>query len=248
VRALVHAELLKQRSTRTVAGLLAAMLGLVSAAVLLHSLALPAEELERIDLQRLVFGRGEFLATLFAALVGAMSITSEVRHGTIRATFLVSPKRERVVGAKVAVSIVVGASFGVAAGALAVGIGTVALGTRGIDVLLEGRGYALLVAGSAAAAALWAAIGVGVGAIVRNQVPTLVGICAWLLFFEGLLVGDASGLGDVGRFLPGAAAAAIGGQGPDGLLAPGAGLVLLAAYAAAATVVGMLATNRRDVA
>lgn len=78
--------------------------------------------------------------------------------------------------------------------------------------------------------------------------PTLVGICAWLLFFEGLLVGDATGLGDVGRFLPGAAAAAIGGQGPDGLLAPAAGLVLLAAYAAAATVVGMLATNRRDVA
>jgi ABC-2 type transport system permease protein len=82
----------------------------------------------------------------------------------------------------------------------------------------------LLVSGGAAAAALWAAIGVGVGALVRNQVPTLIGICAWLLFVEGLLAGDLVGLGEVGRFLPGAAAAAISGQDPGTLPAPAVGL------------------------
>jgi ABC-2 type transport system permease protein len=102
--------------------------------------------------------------------------------------------------------------------------------------------------GAAAAAALWAAIGVGVGAIVRNHVPTLIGICAWLLFVEGLLAGDvAGGLGDVGRLLPGAAASAISGQDPGTLLAPGAGLALLAAYAAVAALAGASATSRRDV-
>jgi hypothetical protein len=82
---------------------------------------------------------------------------------------------------------------------------------------------------------------------VCRQVPTVVGLCAWLLFAEGLLIGDLSGVGEVGRLAPGAAAAAVTGQDPDTLLAPAAGLVLLALYAAAAAVAGSVATTRRDV-
>ncbi len=246
MRAELRSELLKQRSTRTVLGLFGAMLGIVLLAVLLHSL-LPAEDLGRRHNQLIVFGRGEFLGALFAALLGAMSITAEIRHGTIRSTFLVTPRRGRVVAAKVLVSILIGAGFGLAASALAAGVGTAALRARGIDVQLDGGDYVLLVAGGGAAAALWAAIGVGVGALVRNQVPTLIGICAWLLFVEGLLAGDLVGLGDIGRFLPGAAAAAISGQDTGTLLAPAAGFLLLALYAAASAVAGSLATSRRDV-
>lgn len=132
-------------------------------------------------------------------------------------------------------SILFGAGFGLVAGAVATAAGTAALQARGIELQLDGRDNVLLVAGSAAAAALWAAIGVGLGSLVRNQVPTLIGICAWLLFVEGLLAVDiAGGLGDVGRFLPGSAAEAISGQDPGTLLAPAVGLVLLACYAAAA--------------
>jgi ABC-2 type transport system permease protein len=246
VRALLRAELLKQRSTRTGFALFAAMIGLVLLAVLLHSL-LPAEDLGRRANQLMVFGRGEFLGALFAALLGAMSMTAEIRHGTIRSTFLVTPRRGRIVGAKVSIGIAIGAGFGLVACALAAGVGTAALRAREIDVHLDGGDYLLLVAGGAAAAALWAAIGVGLGALVRNQVPTLIGICAWLLFVEGLLAGDLVGLGDVRRFLPGAAAAAISGQEPGKLLAPAVGLVLLATYAAAAAVAGSVATQRRDV-
>jgi ABC-2 type transport system permease protein len=244
--ALLRAELLKQRSTRTALGLFAAMLGLVLLAVVLHSL-LPAEDLGRTHTQLMVFGRGEFLGALFAALLGAMSITAEIRHGTIRTTFIVTPRRGRVLAAKVWVSTLMGAGFGLAAGALAAAVGTAALRTRGINVQLDAGDYGLLVVGATAAAAFWAAIGVGVGALLRNQVPTLIGICAWLLFVEGLLAGDLAGLGDVGRFLPGAAAAAISGQDPGTLLAPAAGLALLAAYAAAAALAGSVATSRRDV-
>jgi ABC-2 type transport system permease protein len=128
-----------------------------------------------------------------------------------------------------------------------VAAGAAAFRARGIDLRLDGGDYVLLVAGATGAAALWAAIGVGVGAVVRHQVPTVVGICAWLLFVEGLLAGDLVGLGDVFKFLPGSAAAAISGQEPGTLLAPGLGLVLLGAYAAAAALVGALATSRRDV-
>lgn len=141
----------------------------------------------------------------------------------------------------------IGGGFGLAACALAAGVGTGALRVRGIEVQLDGGDYALLLAGGTAAAALWAAIGVGLGAVVRDQVPTLIGICAWLFFVEGLLVGDIADIADVGRFAPGAAAAAISGQDPETLLAPAVGLVLLALYAAAAAVAGSLVTARRDV-
>jgi ABC-2 type transport system permease protein len=245
MKAQFRSELLKQRSTQTSLGLFAGMLGLVLLAVLLHGFGLPAAGLAKRDNQLEVFGRGEFLGALFAALLGAMSITGEIRHGTIRPTFLVSPSRGRVVAAKVAASTLVGAGFGLAGSALAAGIGPALLRARGIDLQLDGGDYALLVAGGAAASALWAAIGVGLGAIVRDQVPTLIGISAWLLFVEGLFGGN---LADVSRFAPGTLGMAVSGQEPDTLLAPGVSLLLLALYAMAAAVAGWLATTRRDVA
>jgi ABC-2 type transport system permease protein len=249
VTAQLRAELLKQRSTWTNLGLLSAMLGLVLLAVLLHGLALPEEHLQTTsDQLTLVVGWGEKLGVLFAGLLGAMSITSEIRHGTIRPTFLVTPKRPRVVAAKVVVGMFVGATFGLIAAALAIGAGSAALATRGIENQLDAGAYTLLLAGAAGAAALWAAIGVGLGAVVRDQVPALIGICAWLLLIEGLLLGDLfEAVGDVSRFAPGAAAAAISGQEPDKLLAPAVALVLLGLYAAAAAVAASVATARRDV-
>lgn len=246
--ALLRAELLKQRSTRTTLGLLAALLGLVLLAVLLHAFGLPEEDLQTKKVQLMILGRGEFLGALFAGLLGAMSITTEIRHGNIRPTFLFTPRRSRVLGAKIAASILLGAGFGLLAGALAAGTGIWSIGARGIDMLLDGGDTFLLVVGSAAAAALWGAIGVGVGAVIRHQVPTLIGICAWLLFVEGLLAGDSNALGDVGRLLPGAAASAISGQDPATLLVPVAGAALLILYALASAVAASVSIRHRDVA
>ena len=249
MKAQLRAELFNQRSTTTSLGLLAGMLGLVLFAVLLHGFGLAEESVGNRSAQLTgLFGRGEMLGALFAALIGAMSITGEIRHGTIRPTFLVTPARRRVVAGKLSASMLIGVGFGLAAGALAAGAGTAALEARGIEVQLDGGDYTLFVAGTAVGAALWAAIGVGVGAVVRNQVPALVGICAWVLFVESLLVGDIGVVGDVGRFAPGPAAAALSGQDPDTLLAPGGGFVVLALYAAAAATAAALATEGRDVA
>lgn len=249
--ALLRAELLKQRSTPTNLGLLLAMLGLVLLAVLLHGFALPADNIDSASEQlRVVVGWGEKLAAVFAGLLGAMSITGEIRHGTIRPTFLITPQRRRVVVSKVLASMSVGAGFGLLATLLALAVGSAGLAARGIDIQLDASDYALFVAGGMAAAALLAAIGVGIGAVVRNQVPALIGICTWLLFVEGLLAGDfLGGVGDVTRFAPGAAAAAISGQDPETVtaLAPAVGLALLLLYAAISALAGAMATDRRDV-
>jgi ABC-2 type transport system permease protein len=247
--ALLRAELFKQRSTRTSLAVAAGMVGLVAFAVLIHGLGVGTDNADTASEQlTAVLGPGELLGVLFAGLLGAMSVTAEIRHGTIRPTFLVTPWRDRVVAAKAATSILIGAGFGLAASAVAAAVGTATLRARGIDVLLDSGDYTLLIAGGAAAAALWAAIGVGVGAIVRNQVPALIGLCVWLLFVENLLLGDVANLSDIARFLPGAAAQGLAGQDPDTLLTPAVGLVLLTFYAAAAVIVAARATARRDIA
>jgi ABC-2 type transport system permease protein len=243
----LRAELFKQRTTRTNLGLVAAMLALVLAAVLMHGLLLPAEDLAGDDDQlQVVFGWGEVMGALFAALLGAMTFTAEFRHGTIRPTLLVTPRRGRVVAAKLLAGLLIGAAFGLLAAGASAGAASAALAARGIDIQVQASDYAVLVLGTAGAGALWAAIGVGVGAAIRNQVPVLVGICAWLLFVETVLVGDANLVGDLGRFTPGALGNAASGQEP--LLAPGLALILLALYATAAVAAGWLATTRRDVA
>jgi hypothetical protein len=52
--------------------------------------------------------------------------------------------------------------------------------------------FAQMIAGGAAAAALWAALGTGVGAIVRSQVGAVVGLCVWLLLIETVLAAYAA--------------------------------------------------------
>jgi ABC-2 type transport system permease protein len=246
VKAQLRAELLKQRTTTTDAALGAAMVGLVGLVVALHAFTLPAANIETRSIQLTeMFGWGEKFGALFAALAGAMSITNEIRHGTIRPTFLVTARRQRVVAAKAVAAMGTGAAFGLIAALVAAGVGSAALAARGIANHLLVGDYMLLISGAAAAAALWAAIGVGVGAFIRSQVPAVVGITAWLLFVEGLLVDSVA---SIGRFAPGAAGMALSGLGSGTLLAPVIGALLLAAYTSTAIAVGCLTTVHRDVA
>jgi hypothetical protein len=137
----------------------------------------------------------------------------------------------------------VGIVFGLVAVGVAVGVGSAALAARGIAITLDSGDYTLMPAG-AIAAALWAPLGLGLGALLRNQVATLVAIFLWLFFIENLLIDFVPG---TGKFAPGAAAAAITGLDPETLLDPAAGALLLSLYAAAAAAAGWIATLRRDV-
>lgn len=246
--AALRSELLKQRTTRTNTGLLLGLVGLVLFVVVFHGVILPKGELARRANQVTLLGWGTVLGALFAALLGATSITGEFRYGTIRPTLLATPKRRDVVTAKVCASALAGIALGLVAEALAAGFGSGALAARGIHLQLDAGDYVLLILGGSAAAGLWAAIGVGIAALVRNQTATIVGICAWMLLIETLLLAD---LPAVGRFAPGAAAGALAGAtaapNPPKLLAPVLGALLLAAYAVAIATAASVATTRRDI-
>ncbi len=239
----LRAELLKQRSTQTTLFLFLAMFGLVALAVTMHVLALGAADLSTRSHQLEVFQVGTRAGMLFAGLVGAIAITAEIRYGTIRPTFLVTPRRGPVIAAKLAVSGLAGIVFGLLAEGLMAGDAGVAFAARGISNQLTGGDYLQVLAGGAAAAALWAAIGAGVGALVRNQVGALVGLCAWVFLVESVSEGFVPG---AARLMPGGAGLALAGNNDE--LSAAVAVLLLVLYAAAVSAAGWVATMRRDVA
>jgi ABC-type transport system involved in multi-copper enzyme maturation permease subunit len=246
---LIRSELLKQRSTRASALLFASMAGLILMIVLLHVLSLSSAHLSSFEGQLKVVGWGTGIGALFASLLGATLITAEIRHGTIRPTLLATPRRERVFEAKLAAGLLTGLAAGLFAEASAAGIEAAGLAARGIQIQLGAGDYLQLLAGGAAAGALFAVIGLGVGALVRQQVGAVVGLFVWLLLIETTLIGNVP---SAGKFAPGAAAGAIAGaiqnQSASELLAPGVGVLLIVPYAAVLAGAGALLTNRRDVA
>jgi ABC-2 type transport system permease protein len=244
----LRSELLKQRTTRTALLLLAWLIGLVLLVVGLHVASFGVDELARESNQMRILGLGTTLGVLFAALVGALSVTTEFRTGTIRPTLLVTPRRTTVVVAKVAAGMLIGAGVGLLAETLNAGAEAAGLALRGIEIRLGAGDYGQLLAGGALAGALFGALGVGVGAVVRNQVATVAALCVWLLLLEPFLLGDLPG---VAKYAPEASAGAITGaiqsQLADALVAPAAGVLLLAVYVTVAAVAGAVALNRRDV-
>ena len=96
--------------------------------------------------------------------------------------------------------------------------------------------------------ALYGPIGVGVGALVRNQIAAVVGALAFVFVVEQLVVAL---LPEVGRWLPGGATAAVLQLGDlatqrGELLPVWGGALLLVAYAVVLSVVGARSTLRRD--
>ena len=239
----LRSELLKLRTTRTMLGLMAGMLSLVAFIVIVQIASDSAAMLADEDRQRSILLAGG-AASLFAVLVGAMAVTTEFRHGTIRPTLLYQPARQIVIGAKLAASVLAGAALGVLAEALALGIALPWLAGKGVDRALGGGELALAVAGVVAASALWAGIGVGIGALVRNQVAAIVGTIVWILVPEPLLSGLVP---DVGRFTPGSAGQALSGATGESLLQPLPGGLVLTAYVLVLGAAGALLTDRRDV-
>ena len=238
------AELLKLRSTRTTVGLVLGMLALIILFGLLAGLLTHARSLTTPEDQRGLLGVGS-LSGVFSALAGVLLVTSEYRFGTIRPTFLFTPRRSRVIGAKLVASMLAGLVFGVVGEGLGFAIGYVCLRARGIPIVLHGGATALLLLGTVAGVALWGAIGVGVAAIVRNQIGTIVGLLAWGFIVENLLFAFVP---SVGRLTPGEAGNALSGLTTDHLLSTAAGGAVLVGWVVVLALVGLALTARRDVA
>ncbi len=237
------AEVLKIRSTRTTVGLVLGMLGLIVLFSLLPGLLTKTPRLLTVEDQQSLLSVGSF-AGVFAALAGIMLVTSEYRYGTIRPTFLVTPERRRVLRAKLAAGALAGVAFGVLGGVLGFAVGYACLAGRGIHYALSGGQTALLLAGTVVGTALWGAIGVALGALMRNQVGAIIGLLAWGFVVENLLFALVP---DLGRLGPVHAQDGLMGITTQHLLDAAPGGLILLAWAAALAVAGTTVAVRRDV-
>jgi len=78
-----------------------------------------------------VYTSGIQLGYLFTLCIGVLMIGSEYRHKTISGTFLATPKRVRVMLAKVVAMLGIGGLYGVLFLVAAVGVGGTILASRG---------------------------------------------------------------------------------------------------------------------
>jgi hypothetical protein len=234
--ALLHAELLKLRTTRTFAAIVGTA-GILSLILVALGASLGVET----DPHALFTNNS---ITYIIVLLGAIGMTGEWRHRTITASILAAPDRVRLLTAKAL-------SYSAAGVVLSLGVtvATMVVGT----LILESRGEATLGLGeladvlwrNLAVAAVLGPIGVGIGALVRNQVVTVVGLVAMAAVLEPSVFQVAPGVGKFGP-LAGAPGGVLGGPDAADLLAPGLALGILVAWALAAFGAAAWRLNRRD--
>jgi ABC-2 type transport system permease protein len=192
------------------------------------------------------------LAQTVALIAGALTITAEYRHKTITPAVLITPRRTPLLTAKLITLAAAGLVFGLAATGIATAITLPLLAARHIPAAVSGTGTASIIAGGAIATALFAALGVGIGAIIRNQAGAIIAVLALLYLAEPLL-GFIPHLGAaIQQYgLGGLAAATTHTAGfPAGahLLRPSAAALVLAGYATVALLAGAALLRRRDIA
>jgi ABC-2 type transport system permease protein len=239
---LMSAEIFKLRTTRTFYGLVGGSLALVLTIVILVTALVNFSPSDHPLTD--MMGIAGFVQ-VFALMLGILSITTEFRHGTITPSLLVVPDRVRLVLAKLAASVAVGLALGLVASLLVAGIVKGIGGLRDLDT--SGDVLPLIIGGTIASG-LFAALGVGVGAVMRNQVGAIIGSLVYLFVLENLLQiipgvddvlskygigGVSNGLSDVND------SSDLLGQVPAGLL--------FAGYCAVFIVIGIGLMRQRDI-
>ena len=239
----LRAELLKLRSVRSSLWLLTSGAGL-SALALSGSVAsgvvpdLASDEGLRIVLQH--GGVGAILPLILGILISA----GEYRHGTVVDTFLTEPRRTRVVVAKLVTGGILGLVAGLITCVTTALAATAWYAAKDVDLDLTSDVAVRSLVGVALWTLLYAALGVAIGAIIRTPPTAIVLAVVWLFIVESALAGLVV---DLGRWLPGTAAGALGNAPAYGLLSQGVGGLVLLGWTAVAAAAAVVATRRRDV-
>lgn len=243
---LVRTELLKQRTTPSI------VLGVVAAPVIGVLVAIAnlstAGEMDNPPLDADSFvgivGASASIVTLIAVLIGIIGMAGEHRHRTITTTYLATPRRARVLAAKVVAHALTGALLAVACIATSVAVAVPWLHGEGVPATVDGRVLSVA-AGVVIATALYGALGVAVGALVPNLTAAVAVVLVWLLAVEGIVeqvLGDAAFV----DWLPAAVARDVFQRGTDGIAPPVAALAFTA-YVTVAALAASRLTIPKDI-
>lgn len=203
----------------------------------------------------MIYTIGVSFGYVFPLVLGALAVTTEVRHSTLDTTVVLQPRRGKVIVAKFVAIVPFALLFAVTSIATGLAVGAGALAVGGEPLLLDDPHVWRAMGMGLVALTAWALVGVGFGTAVTNQVAVIVVVLAFTQFVEPVLrfaSAFAAGLQPMGKFFPGAAGEAIVGSslyslaGAGDILAPWAGFAVLLAYGVMAAVIGWLTTFRKD--
>ncbi len=244
---LVRSEWIKIRTVRVnfVLGLIAALFPLI--VIGLVSLLSGDEQQVADDLVEAVTGT-MVLTALLLGVIGALNLTGEYSHQTIRTTFAATPQRSRVLLAKAFVTAVSTLVFAALVEFLTFILGSVILSSRDADVKLDGSDKAALL-GAVVLAGMLSLLGYGLGLVIRNSPATVATLILWPLLLENIARGvlGAAGIENQTPWLP--YQSAISMANPD--LAPEdpsrlQGGLYFGAVILAFVIAGLFVNERRD--
>lgn len=243
---LIRAELLKLRTTRVFWAYVAAALAFVPVSIALSISAsngtFPLTSSEGL--------RGVMAAAssgvLLVLLVGIAMMAGEFRHNTATPTFLITPDRRRIVAAKLAAGSIVGIVVAAVASLVTLAVALPWLAAKDVEVSLVSWDVGAPLLGSLLATALAAVLGIGLGALLRNQALAITVVVVWTSIVDALLVGFVP---EIGRWLPAGAANALSGAltAEGGLLPFWGAAVLLTGYGLVLAAAGTRVVERREI-
>jgi ABC-2 type transport system permease protein len=237
MRTLIRAELIRLRTIRMTVWLLLTLVTVDALVIFftvpVHHGADPVLSLDAPELLPRCVGVGLAISQPVAMVLGILCFTQELRFGTLTSTYLVTPRRRRVVSAKVAAVAAVGLGCAVATLGVAVVTSVVLIGARDGNLTWSVQVVEVVIGGFAALV-LYPVIGVAIGALVRNQIAAVVGSVVWLMLLEQL---PDQRFPAFGRWTPGGSSAGLLQLGTSAsthgeLLPPWLGGLVLAGYAA----------------
>jgi hypothetical protein len=181
-------------------------------------------------------------AMMGAALFGAIAVAREYGHATVVPMYLTEPRRVRAVLAQLAAVVFGGAVLSIIGAGLVVAAVALTLPTTDYGFLVSAGGVTRVLAASAFAGAAGAALGSGVGAILRNVGGAVTLTFLLLMVLPPLIVQMASG---AASWVPATLANVTSGVASD--VATPAAFAALAAWGIIPALLGVLSVQRRDV-
>jgi ABC-2 type transport system permease protein len=198
--------------------------------------------------QRNILGSAS-TAALIIGILGVIAMTSEYRHQTVTPTFLATPRRGRVVAAKMITYALVGVLYSAACTAVALAVALPWLAAKDIDVSLGSNGIPQTLLGVGAEVAIYAVLGVGLGALLKNQIAAVVGLLVYSLIV-GPILSAIGAIRDYTKYLPDQAGTALIQATPSEdaeLLTQWLGGLVLVGWAVLFATIGYFLAVRRDV-
>jgi ABC-2 type transport system permease protein len=246
---LIRAEFIKLRTTQVWFWLLLAAVA-IAALFVIGPLASRDGVQTTADAVDMFIGSVTSYIAVF--VLGVLGVTTEFRYQTITPTVLGTPSRWTLITAKMITYAVVGAMYAAICLLVQLAIAIPWLSAKGVSFSLSSDHVPRVLGGVFIVVALFGIVGLGVGALLRNQIVAVTLGVIFLLILQGVLL-IIPGVKHVFPYLPEGGIRAIltitGDRSVNGvdLLGPVGGVLVLLAWAFIPAILGASITMNRDI-